>query len=87
MQSDEARKPHREWDVRVCARPKNGNERELAWYDGNIRDSYAMPSDDDRTAKSHSGIGRLKFCGIDLDVEEFAGGVLAGRRQGGGRGG
>ena len=86
MQLDEARKPHREWDVRVRARPKNGNEHELAWYNGNIRDSYVMPGDDDRTAKSRSGVGRLKFCGIDSDMEDFSGGVLAGRRRGGGRG-
>ena len=46
-----------------------------------------MSGDDDRTAKSRSGIGRLKFCGIDSDVEEFAGGNLAGHRRGGGRGG
>ena len=30
MQSDEACKLHREWDVRIRARPKNGDERKLA---------------------------------------------------------
>jgi len=87
MQSDGARKPYKEWDVRVHLTP-NGERRERAWYDGNVRDSYVMPGDDDRTAKSRGGVGRLKFRGIGSGVEEFAGGVLAGRRRGGGgRGG
>ena len=84
----EAREPYKEWGARVQMSPKNGDERERAWYDGNVRDSYVMPGDDDRTVKTRGDVGRLNFCGVDSDLEEFAGGVLGGRRTGGGgRGG
>lgn len=81
-QLEEARKPFKEWDVRVQVRPNR--EREQEWYDGDIRDSYTMPGDDG-PLKARGDVGRLTFRGPGWGEEEFVGEVPKGRGEWGGR--
>lgn len=69
--STTARKPYKEWNVRVGAGPR-GEERERKWYDGNVHDSYAMPGDDE-SRKSRAGVGKLNFRDPERVEEVFVG--------------
>ncbi|KAL3826917.1 hypothetical protein ACHAXA_005997 [Cyclostephanos tholiformis] len=83
-ESARSRGPRKEWDVRARAGPRV-EERERVWYDGNIRDSYAVPPGDDESRKCRGGVGRLKFRDPEWIEEEFVGEARVGLRGEGGR--
>ena len=80
-ETNEQRKPLKEWGSNVQIGSKQGRERE--WHDGkNIHDSYKIPGDETQS-KSIRGVGRLKFDGTGSNTAEvFVGEISKSTRNG-----